>query len=206
MLHNWTTDELAEMEDVRSVMRELVRGICPSNGSIQRKFKKRFPDDGGGLLGFNIHLNYPPPSPTNANTVRGGIEEQFHSYLGHGVAEAKAVPGRAVKFAAGGGLHDMGAEGWGDDVLHYYVVEDMLKLDPGQILFLREHLGMGGWDIGSSGRKDMVKGFVYGLGEWFENNGETFGQTLELVVTQRGENVEEFKEDVLERERGVVIE
>ena len=42
------------------------------------------------------------------------------------------------------------------------------------------------------------------LGDWFEYNGETFGQTLELVVQDRGLEVEEFKEAILSKAVGVV--
>ena len=70
----------------------------------------------------------------------------------------------------------------------------MLKLDPGQIVWLRENAPL----------KGMVEGFVRGLGEWFDNNGETFGQTLEWVIKGRGEDVEELREGIREGEWGVV--
>ena len=91
-------------------------------------------------------------------------------------------------------FHEPGAEGWGDEIPHYYVVEDMLKLDPGQIVWLRENAPL----------KGMVEGFVRGLGEWFENNGETFGETVEWVVGERGEDVEELREGIVEGVEGVV--
>lgn len=35
LLHNWTTEELAEIVDVHAVLREVVHGnVCPSNGAI----------------------------------------------------------------------------------------------------------------------------------------------------------------------------
>jgi hypothetical protein len=89
--------------------------------------------------------------------------------------------------------HDPGSEGWGDDIGHYYVVEDMLKLDPEQILWLKENAPL----------KGMVETFVKGLGEWFENNGETWGQTLEWVLKERGEDVGEVYQAISDEELGI---
>lgn len=184
LLHNWSTPELAEMEDVRQVIRDVLQNhICPSNGTIQRKFRKRFPDSDQQLL-FNIHLNYPPPA--------SAFQAHFHST--HQVSAApkfNAAP--AARYLAST-VHEPGAEGWGDEIPHYYVVEDMLKLDPGQIVWLRENAPL----------KGMVEGFVGGLGGWFENNGETFGQTVEWVVRERGEDVVELREGIAEGVEGVV--
>ncbi len=69
----------------------------------------------------------------------------------------------------------------------------MLKLDPAQILWLRQN----------TFSKGQVEAFVKGLGDWFENNGETFGQTLEFVVGERGGLVE-LREGILEGELGVI--
>ena len=90
----------------------------------------------------------------------------------------------------------LAAEGWGDEVPHYYVLEDMLKLDPAQILWLRDR----------APGKPLVEGYVRGLGEWFENNGETFGQTLEWVLAQRGEELGELKDALDRKACGIVVE
>ena len=72
----------------------------------------------------------------------------------------------------------------------------MLKLDPGQIMHL--YAGVTG-QIGSDpasfglgqdgllGAKGLVEHFVAGLGDWFENNGETLKETIGRVVEDRGE-------------------
>ena len=70
----------------------------------------------------------------------------------------------------------------------------MLKLDPGQIMWLKENAPL----------KGMVENYVKGLGEWFENNGETFGQTLDWVMKERGEDVDDLRERVWEGEAGIV--
>lgn len=97
-------------------------------------------------------------------------------------------------------------EGWGDEIAHYYVVEDMLKLDPGQIVSLFEHVtgnGRGGWVNESA--KDAVHSFVARVGgEWFENNGETFGETVAFVVGERGGEMEELRESVEDGVEGIV--
>jgi len=156
LLHRWSTVELAEITDVRDVVREVLKSsVCPSNGTIQRKFRKRFPDTKYQLL-FNTHLNHTYPSTIT-------VDNMFAKY--------KPTP-----------FYEPGCEGWGDDISHYYVVEDMLKLDPGQVLWLKDN----------AVSKNQVEAYVKSLGEWFDNNGETFGQTLEFVLNQRNDDVGEF--------------
>jgi len=182
LLHNWSTLELAEMEDVREMLRGVIQNhICPSNGTIQRKFHKRFPETDTQLL-FNIHLNYPPPPTT------------FQNYF-HTTHQVTASPKYYSKYVPTP-HHEPGAEGWGDEIAHYYVVEDMLKLNPAQVLWLRENAPM----------KGQVEAYVKHLGGWFENNGETFGQTLEFTVKERGGDVVELREAIADGDLGVVRE
>ncbi|KAI9795947.1 MAG: hypothetical protein M1833_006595 [Piccolia ochrophora] len=172
LLHNWSTNELADLEDVRQVFRDVLQNhVCPSNGTIQRKFRKRFPETNQQLT-FNIHLNYPPP-PTQ-------FQQHFHTMHQDHPSDkfiSKYIPTQH---------HEPGAEGWGDEIPHYYVVEDMLKLDPGQIMWLRDHAPL----------KGQVETYIRGLGEWFENNGETFGQTLDWVMNERGEDAGELRDSI----------
>lgn len=182
LLHNWSTLELAELADVHSILRDVVHhNICPSNGTIARKFRKRYPDNDHALL-FNIHLNYPPPAhaapphnPFASLHAPTPLASHFQS------AQSYVARSAAGKFSLSAG-HEIGAEGWGDDIPHYYVVEDMMKLDPEQILWLKENAPL----------KGMVEGYVRCMGDWFENNGETWVQTLEWVLDERGEDVGEF--------------
>lgn len=110
--------------------------------------------------------------------------------------------------------------GWGDEISNYYVVEDMLKLDPGQLLYLFESVtgvsltassavGYINYDYESSAGKDdqswVVETFISDLGEWFENNGQTLTQTAEWVLEGRGEDFKEVKQEV-ENGGGVVRE
>lgn len=176
LLHNFDNAALAEMADVQAVMREtLASSVCPSNGAIQRKFRRRFPDTNYQLQ-FNMHLNYPTP---NEMALTAQQAQQYKYY-------AKYRPTAS---------HEPGSEGWGDDISHYYVIEDMLKLDPGQILWLKR----------CAPSKTQVEAYVHGLGPWFENNGDTFAETLAWVLRQRGIDVGEFNEAVQDCEAGVVI-
>ena len=181
LLHNYNTQELSEMLDVHNILRDTISSnVCPSNGTIRRKFQKRFPDSNYQLL-FNIHLNYPPPSSSYSQDgyyhSSSNMESKFHT---------KFTPSR---------YHEPGAEGWGDDILHYYVVEDMLKLDPEQILYLKDNCPF----------KMQVESYTQNLGEWFTNNGETFCQTLAHVVAQRGEEPEEIREAVRDGALGIAV-
>lgn len=195
LLHNWSTDELAEIADLHSVMRDVIHtNVCPSNGTIARKFKKRHPEAEHQLL-FNIHLNYPPPPfsaplPTSAfHNPPPPFANAFHN------SPALTAKYHNSKFQATA-FHEPGAEGWGDDIGHYYVVEDMLKLDPEQILWLKENAPL----------KGMVENYVRGLGDWFDNNGETWGQTLEWVLRERGEDVQDVMAGLTEGEYGIAVE
>ena len=190
LLHNWTTAELAEIEDLRLILREIVQfQICPSNGTIQRKFNKRFPDSDHQLLfNMNVHLNYPP----TLSTTTTFFQAEFHS--AHQTTPSARASLGMNKFAATS-RHEPGSEGWGDDIVHYYVVEDMLKLEPAQMLWLKENAPL----------KGMVQAYTRNLGEWFENNGETFGQTLEYVMEQRGEDVEELKDSIENKIMGIIV-
>lgn len=162
---------------------------------LARKFKKRFPDNEHQPL-FNIHLNYPPP-PFAAPTPTS----QFHNPPSPNMIAAQYHDGpshvsryRRSKFTATP-YHEPGAEGWGDSTSHYYVVEDVLKLDPEQIIWLKENAPL----------KGMVETYVKGLGDWFENNGETWTQTLEWVIRERGEEMDELMNAVIDGELGIAL-
>lgn len=66
------------------------------------------------------------------------------------------------------------ATGWGDPVTHYYIIEDLLKLDPKAVLWLYDN-----------SQKWQVEGYLDSLGEWFSNNGDTFSETLTYVLQRR---------------------
>ena len=181
LLHNFSTAELAEMMDTQIVLRDMVaNNICPSNGKIRQKFQKRFPESNHQLL-FNIHLNYPPAPSTF-------VPDSWYHNTSFGSAryQSRLAPSR---------WHEPGAEGWGDDISHYYVIEDMMKLDPEQLLYLRDQCPL----------KAQVETHVRGLGEWFVNNGETFSETLGFVIRQRNGDLEDLKMAIEDAEVGVAV-
>jgi hypothetical protein len=195
LLHNWNTWELAEIADVNAIIREVVlNSICPSNGTIARKFKEIYPDNDHSLL-FNIHLNYPPPIPAQTYSP---FAAQYHITT-NTLSSLFNTPTYTSRYASSKFSllpnHEIGAEGWGDDIPHYYVIEDMLKLDPEQIMWLKENAPL----------KGMVEGYVRSLGDWFENNGETWGQTLEWVLSERGEDVGDFMGAITDGELGIAV-
>ena len=180
LLHNWSTRELAEIEDVRGVVCDVIRNhICPSNGTIERKFRKRFPGTGQQLT-FNFF-------PSAFEKGSGGFVDQF--YTTHAMDSSAKYRSRFRNDV----FHDPGFEGWGDEIPHYYVVQDMLKLDPGQVLWLRDHAPL----------KEQVEAYIGSKGEWFRNNGETFGDTLAWVMHERGEDIEEVRAAIDDRELGI---
>ena len=201
LLHNWPTNELAEIEDLRQVIRDVVRNhICPSNGAILRKFHKRYPENTHGLS-FNLHLNYPVPPSHPLASPRSNLSQNPLVAENPFAIQPRTIRGQTNTVTSVAKLNsdiyrEPSEEGWGDELPHYYIVEDMLKLDPGQILWLRENVQL----------KEDVELYVRGLGEWFENNGETFGQTLEWVMSERGEDAEVLRDAIADAEMGIVNE
>ncbi|KAK4895046.1 hypothetical protein LTR27_006913 [Elasticomyces elasticus] len=197
LLQNWSTEELAEMLDVHHMLRDVVaNNICPSNGKIRQKYNKRYPESTHQPM-FNIHLNYPPPAAswTTISADSGWMDRSIISSAKY-THNTRLQPRSNSRF---GSHHDIGQEGWGDDINHYYVVEDMLKLDPQQLLFLRDRCPL------KALVEMYVKANVDGNEGWYGNNGETFCETLWVVAKQRGMEVEEVKREVEEGRMGVAV-
>ena len=188
LLRNWSSAELAEIEDIRGVIAEVVRNhVCPSNGTIERKFKKRFPfAQGPDQLTFNF---WPSSAEMNVMAFGGLATDQFYT-TSHSLESPAKYRSRFRNDLS----HDPGYEGWGDEIPHYYVLQDMMKLDPRQVLWLREHAPL----------KGQVEAYVASLGEWFRDNGETFGDTLAWVMSERGEDIGELRACIEDREMGIV--
>jgi hypothetical protein len=200
LLRPWQTWELAEIADVNAIIREVVRSsICPSNGHVERKYRKRFPQTDTFLM-FNDSPDYLPggiPVPYREPQPRDVYTRTYHYARGPMARVFSPTYTRrceTTRYQVS--TCEPGGEGWGDDIPHYYVIEDMLKLDPEQILWLKENALL----------KREVEAFVKFQGDWFDNNGETWGQTLEYVLGMRGEDVEAFKAAVKNGDMGVALE
>lgn len=105
---------------------------------------------------------------------------------------------------------------------HYYVVEDMLKLSPRQLMWLFESVNgpkiardgeVFAWKGehfpyhgGTSGTRGIVECFIADLGDLFHNNGETFAETVGHVIQERGGHVGEVTEMVEAEVEGIVRE
>lgn len=176
LLRPWPSQQLAEMLDLHTIFRQVMHSqICPSNGTVLRRHKQRFPKD---TVPYVITTGF-----AKARDECGGLQ-QCHVYSTPYISRSKYQRSAVV-------------EGWGDEITQYYVVEDMLKLDPGQLMYLFAGVtGQIGSEQGSFGAghehligaKGLVEYFVAGLGEWFENNGETLKETIGRVVEDRGED------------------
>lgn len=180
------------MLDLNGIFRDVVEThICPSNALVMRRHKARFPDD-------------PYPMRLQASPHSLGLQQAYF-HTTHQVS----------KLLARSRQDSYGFEGWGDEIAHYYVLEDMLKLDPGQLMWLfNELMGSTGANETNNaylvngscaGGKTIVERFVANLGvEWFENNGETFVETAELVVGDRGEELEGLREKIEGEVKGIM--
>lgn len=158
MLHAWSTVELDEIQDLQGIMRKVVElRICPSTSTVLRHHKDRYGED--NLATLNYYL--------------GGRTKLF-----------RTMPQQQWEYW----------EAWGDDMDQYYVVEDMLKLHPGQIMKLynfvnRSSKGPASLDgVPATGSNKLdVERYIARLGEWFESNGQTLGETIKRVLGERGE-------------------
>lgn len=180
------TAHLAEMLDLQLVFRNVLDSrICPSNSTVLRRHRARYPNDDTAPV---LRL-----SQCDTRTVQMAqqrqmvLQDEFHASP---LFVSKCWHGK-----------DDTAEGWGDEISQYYVVEDMLKLPPGQILFLLESIIDGGGrvedhHVGGLSRKGTIEAFIISLGEWFENNGETCGETIAWILDGRGEDVGNVKEEI----------
>ena len=173
------------MLDLHAVFRAILHShICPSNSTVLRRHRQRFPDDPFPLLATTKATRYNDPLA------------DFHQALFHSTPHVSRL-----STARNHNQYGATVEGWGDEIAQYYVVEDMLKLDPGQLMHLFARLtGHAASDAdlktcyGFGSRKAIVEQFVAGLGDWFENNGETLVETICFVVGERGGDGRELGE------------
>lgn len=185
VLRPWSGEQLAEMLDLHAVFRAILHShICPSNGTVLRRHKQRFPGD-----------PFPLVSTTRATKNNDPLAD-YHQAFFHSTPYVSRL-----SMAKSHNQYGATVEGWGDEIAQYYVVEDMLKLDPGQLMHLFESLtGQAGSDAeltayyNFGSRKATVEHFVAGLGDWFENNGETLVETICFVVGERGGDGRELGE------------
>ncbi|KAF7510281.1 hypothetical protein GJ744_006977 [Endocarpon pusillum] len=148
LLHNWSTRELFEIDDFQATLRALIGSrICPSDSAVQ-------------AIGHGDG-EYPEPSSVK-RLLTTAAQDLFHtSRDGHMVHRQDRY-------------HMNVSMGWGDPITHYYIIEDLLKLDPKAVLWLYDH-----------SQKWQVEGYLNSLGEWFCNNGDTFSETLTCVLQRR---------------------
>ncbi|CAD6582138.1 MAG: hypothetical protein ASARMPREDX12_004248 [Alectoria sarmentosa] len=186
VLRPWPAEQLAEMLDLHAIFRAVLHShICPSNGTVVRRHKQRFPDD-----------PFPLVSATKVARLNNDPLADFHQAFFHSTPHVSRLSTTKNHSQYGATV-----EGWGDEITQYYVVEDMLKFDPGQLMHLYKSLtGQAGSDaeltaFNSFGsRKATVEHFVAGQGDWFENNGETLVETICFVVGERGGDGRELGE------------
>ncbi len=148
LLQKWSTRELIEIDDFQATMRALISTkICPSDSTVYAMCL----EDGGYL-----------PTYCAKQPISVGAHDFFHTSRDRGDLIAP-------------NQHSMDVlRGWGDPVTHYYLLEDLLKLDPKAVLWLYDHP-----------QKFQVEGYLDSLGEWFCNNGDTFSETLACVLARR---------------------
>ena len=173
LVRNWSTEEIAEMEDFRNVMRIVLRS------TYERDVKPQFE-----LLPSFLRPHYNHPSVTTG---------MFHSSY-----DACEIPETRVLHTQYLSCSTLGytCEPEMNQISQYYVLEDLMKLDPGEVMWLQENSSLD-WPV-------QVCLQCLGKGEWFENNGETLGHTIQKVLSDRGEDVQEIRERIGKGDLGVV--
>lgn len=198
LLRPWPTSQLAELLDLHAIFRDVLTSqICPSNGTVLRRHRAHYPDAPAPIL---IHARLPSLHHHHRR------EQQQEEHELHSPRNASLWSPEHFYYSS---QHkhtqhndENTAESWGDEIAQYYIVEDMLKLNPHQLMQLYEHVASNnGKGRGLVAR--FVAGFVLGrscgLGGaegWFENNGETLVETVDWVVGSRGECAVSLKEEV----------
>ena len=204
LLRPWPASELAEMLDVQYLLRGLLEHhICPSNGTVLRRHRARYPHEQQAPV---VHNGY-PKSNSSLQQQLDFQAKYFHSTPQ--VSKLLVATRDSHRYGSSGGGSGGVIDGWGDEIAHYYVLEDMLKLDPGQIMWLYEHVATGSSALdggqGNASAKDRVQAYINGVGgDWFENNGETYGETVEFLIVERGGEIEDLRADVEDGAEGVV--
>lgn len=190
LLRPWSTAQLAEIIDLQAIFRQILQStICPSNGTVLRRHKARYPDDPFPLVAIT--------QPSKWSIEHAVFAHQTHF---HCTPHSSNLQHRHHGSGKNQNAYGMVMEGWGDEIAHYYVVEDMLKLDPGQLMYLYEqvmgHSGDGGAGFNAGwSSKGMVESFLENcVGDWFENNGETVTETVGFVVGERGGDAAELRD------------
>ena len=173
LLRSWSTEELAEIEDFRSVVRSVLEstllGTDLPHWELEPLFPGSFHQQRGALSLSSRMCLYPATRPKNV----------FHTSYDD---TAFVRPGPT------------GLCGWTDEIDRFYVLEDLMKLDPEQVLWFRDIACL---DV-------RVSSHVTPLGEeWFMNNGETFSATFESVLSDRGESPEEIRRLIASGDLGI---
>ena len=202
MLRSWSTTELAEMQDLQTILRAILsEHVCPSNGTVLRRYKERFPHIAPGS-GSTLQVR------SLSNVSIDKLAQHFEDFSlqstiptyrhRHGARKCSSLRCRYPII-----------EGWGDEISHYYLLEDMLKLNPQQILELYQLVESA--DEESCQCHPSVAQQVenkltqwYCSADWFENNGETFAGTVQIVVNDRGGEYDLFRDAIELGHQGVV--
>jgi hypothetical protein len=181
LLRAWSTEELAEIEDVRAIMRSVLESSLLGNDDLHWELEPAFP---------GRHQQQPSAFPLASRSylnLASTMKNAFHTSYERGLVNQRPHGRQTSSLSTG-------MYGWVDDITRFYVLEDLMKLDPEQVLWLREN----------ACPNMQVLDHVAPVGEeWFMNNGETFAQTFEAVMVDRGEDVREIRERIARGELGI---
>ncbi len=175
LLRTWSTDELIELEDVRSVIEFLAAAeLCPTDGEVYwKRGGEQWP---GGV-------RYKSQSPGSSYSSHSSIQDVFYDSR-HETVNADNL----VQYLPASQRREQSMDGWGDQIDQYHLLKSLLKLTPAEILWLYEN----------AITKQDIEYFIAEKigGGWFWNNGETLVHTWILVLYSRGIDVEDTRNKI----------
>lgn len=173
LIRNWSTEEIAEIEDFRNIMRIVLQSICSIDDQAE----------------YDIHSSY----LRSCHYQVGAPSSIFHSTFSRPMHAATLLT-NTLHSGMSTLANFCGSET--GQIGQYYVLEDLMKLDPGEVMWLHENTRL---NCHIPAHLESM-----GKGEWFQNNGETFSQTIERVLSDRGEDIQDIRSRIAQGDLGIV--
>jgi hypothetical protein len=181
MLRSWTSEELCELEDARSILEQLLASeICPTDGLVS----SRHPEE------CKLSVRYPDFRPLRHPTTHTGFDDTFHSSREQRLSLVSSqLPAQELRYKY--------MEGWGSDLRNYYLVQSFLKLSPSQIFALYD---------GAITKSDVEAFIELHTGDsCFLESGSMLFHDLVTVLHARGGDVQQTREAIWDCRAGIVV-
>lgn len=199
-------DELFEIQDIRNVLCDIIAAdLCPSYGDVERWVREncdfnrtQYQQQNTSCLLYHQtppHLrnanwnSWPPDRYSSRPYAHSYASSFFHSFHDDYKTVTKSnipIPQR----------RKTEMRGWGDDLEQYYVIESMLKLNPGRLMYLYENVAT---------REGVERYIEEEVGsEWFWDNGQTWMDSWAAVLVRRGLDLSAVTMAIADGKAGII--